>query len=106
VNLDYSIAALPGLSAQLAVTHSGDTIASTLPYEELDGRQLEVPAATTIDVGARYRWSVGRVPFSARLLIQDIADERTLRVIGSNNFSLGGSRRASLQVTADFGVGK
>ncbi len=102
LNLDYAVAAVPGLSAQLALTHSGDTIASTLPYEELSGRQLEVPAATMIDLGARYRWSIGRVPFSARLLLQDITDERSLRVLGSNTFSLGGSRRASLQVSADF----
>lgn len=102
LDLDYSIAVVPGLSAQAAVVHSGDTIASTLPYAQLGGRQLEVPAVTTIDIGARYRWSIGPVPMSARLLVQNITDERLLRVVGSNTFTLNGSRRASLQISADF----
>jgi hypothetical protein len=39
---------------------------------------------------------------AARLLVQNIADERSLRAIGSNTFTLNGSRRMSLQLSADF----
>jgi iron complex outermembrane recepter protein len=102
VDFDYTVAALPGFSTQLAVIHSGDIVASTLPYAELGGRQLQVPAATTFDIGARYRWSIGRVPVAARLQLQNVADEHLLRVGGSNTFTVNGSRRASLQLSADF----
>ncbi len=102
LDLDYVIAGIAGLSAQLALVHTGDTVASTLPYAELGGRQLEIPAVTTLDVGARYRWSVGNVPMAARLQLQDVTDERLLRSTGSNSFTLNGSRRWSLQLSADF----
>ena len=102
LDLDYSIATIAGLSAQLAVVHAGDIVASTLPYAELGGRQLEIPAVTTVDAGARYRWAIGEVPMAARLLMQDITDERGWRSSGSNTFTLNGSRTVSLQLSADF----
>lgn len=102
LDLDYTIDALPGLSAQASIVRTGDTIASTLPYAELGGRQLEIPATTTFDVGARYRWKMGGLPFSVRLLLQNITDERLLRSVGSNSFALNGSRRASLQLSMDL----
>jgi outer membrane receptor protein involved in Fe transport len=73
-----------------------------LPYDELGGRQLEIPAVTTVDAGVRYRWTIGRVPMAARLLMQNITDERVLRSSGSNTFTLDGSRRVSLQLSADL----
>jgi iron complex outermembrane receptor protein len=102
LDLDYSIASVAGLSLQVAAVHTGDTIASTLPYAELGGAQLEIPAVTTLDIGARYRWTLGNVPMAARLLVQNVGDERALRSSGSNTFTLNGSRRLSLQLTADF----
>lgn len=102
LDLDYSIDAIPGLSTQLSVVRTGDTIASTKVYSELGARQLEIPAATTFDLGVRYRWTMGSVPFSARLMLQNLTDERLLRSAGSNSFTLNGSRRASLQVSMDL----
>ncbi|MGH6949674.1 MAG: TonB-dependent receptor domain-containing protein, partial [Vitreimonas sp.] len=41
LDLDYGLAAVPGLSAQLAIAHTGDIVASTAPYADLGGEQLE-----------------------------------------------------------------
>lgn len=102
LDLDYAVPFVEGLSLQMTVAHTGDTIASTKTYAELGGKQLHVPAVTTIDLGARYRWKIGKVPVAARLNFQDITDERTLRVSGSNSFFLNSSRRMSLQLSADL----
>ncbi|MGH6950145.1 MAG: TonB-dependent receptor domain-containing protein, partial [Vitreimonas sp.] len=102
LDLDYGFAAIPGLSAQLAIAHTGDIVASTAPYADLGGEQLEVPAVTTIDAGLRFRWTAWGKPVALRLLAQNLTDERPLRVQGSNTFTLNGSRRFSLQLSADL----
>lgn len=102
LDLDYALPFAEGLSLQMTLAHTGDTIASTQGYAALGGDQLRVPAVTTIDMGVRYRWRIGDIPVSARLNLQDITDQRTLRVSGSNSFFLNSSRRMSLQLSADF----
>ena len=101
-DLDYAVPWIKGLSLQLAAIHTGDVIASTRNYSELGGRQLRVPAVTTVDAGARYRFSIGAIPMAARLSLQNLTDEFVLQVSGSNSFFLRESRRISFQLSGDF----
>lgn len=102
LDLDYAVPWVAGLSIQLTAVHSGDVIASTRTYEALGGRQLRVPAVTTIDLGARYRFRIGDIPMAARLSLQNVTDERLLQVSGSHSFFLRDVRRFSAQLSADF----
>lgn len=102
IDLDWAAPRIEGLSLQLTAIHTGDVVASARPYPELDGRQLTVPAVTTFDVAARYRFKSGAVPMSARLSLQNLTNEFLLQVSGSNSFFLRDSRRLSLQLSADF----
>lgn len=102
LDLDYAVPWIEGLSLQLAAIHTGAVIASTRTYDTLGGRQLRVPAVTTLDVGARYRFGIGGIPMAARLSLQNLTDERLLQVSGSNSFFLRDVRRLSFQLSADF----
>ena len=102
LDLDYVVPWVEGLSLQLAAIHTGDVIASTRNYDALDGRQLRVPAVTTFDIGARYRFTISDIPMAARLSLQNVTDERLLQVSGSNSFFLRDVRRFSAQLSADF----
>ena len=102
VDLEYRTHFLDSLSLTAGGQHTGATIASTAGYAELGGNQLEVPAYTTLDLGARYRFTVGGKPMSARILLANIFDDRGYGVASGNSFQLRDSRRFSLQLSADF----
>ncbi len=102
LDLDYAMPWVEGLSLQLAAIHTGDVIASTRTYDALGGRQLRVPAVTTFDIGARYRFNVAGVPMAARLNLANVTDQFLLQITGSNSFFLRDARRISFQLSADF----
>jgi iron complex outermembrane receptor protein len=102
LDLDYAIPLIDGLSIQLAAIHTGDVIASTRTYAELGGKQLRVPAVTTLDISARYRFAISEVPMAARVNLQNVTGEHLLQVAGSNSFFLRDARRISFQLSADF----
>ncbi len=67
VTADYSVASIHGLSVDTQVNHAGDRLARG------DG-SLRTPARTTIDVGARYRFEIGRTPAVLRVRIHNLTD--------------------------------
>jgi len=61
-----------------------------------------IPARTTIDLGARYRTAVGKVPATFRFQIRNIANVYGWRVFGGGGFAPMQRRRALASLTADF----
>lgn len=102
VDLDYRTTFVDGLSLTFGIQHTGPMIASTTGYTELGGEQLEIGAYTTFDIGARYRFNIGEVPMSARVLLANTFDERGYFASSSNTFGIRDTRRLSLQLSADF----
>ena len=102
VDLEYRVPALDGLSLNLAVQHTGDLAASTAGYAALGGRQLTVPSATTLDLGARYRFAVAGAPVTARAQVLNVLGVRRPTVTASNAFTSADTRRFTLQLAADF----
>lgn len=102
IDVEYRTPFLDALSLTAGVQHMGPAIASTAGYAALGGDQLEVPAWTTLDLGARYRFAVGETPVSARLLLANVFGDRGYAVASGNGFQLRETRRFSLQLSADF----
>ncbi len=67
VTADYTLMSIRGLSFDTQVNHAGDRLARS------DG-SLRTPARTTIDVGARYRFEIGRAPAVLRMRIHNVTD--------------------------------
>lgn len=67
VNSDYSLMSIPGLSVDIQVNHAGDRLAT------FDG-MLRTPARTTVNVGARYRFTIKGLPAVLRMRIQNLTD--------------------------------
>ncbi len=93
---------LAGLSLDLSLQHNGPAAASTRNFAELGGLQLIAPAATTLDLGARYRFNLGETPFALRLLAANLFDQRGYDVRSSQSFTVRNGRRFSIQLSADF----
>jgi len=101
-NFDYRLPFFEGLSVDLAVNNLSGRVASALGYAELGGRQLKTDARTTFDLGARYRFDVGRTPATLRAQITNLFDVYGWDVSSSSSFRFSDDRRFSLTLAADF----
>jgi iron complex outermembrane receptor protein len=102
IDMEYRAPFVDRLALTLGLQHSGAIAASTGNYLGLGDRQLEVPSATTVDLGARYSYELGGIPMSARLQVLNVFDTRRPLVASSNAFLLPDTRRLTLQIAADF----
>ncbi len=95
LNADYRLPGLAGASLDLRVLHEGKRTART-------DNSLDIPARTTIDIGARYRATIGKVPATFRLQVRNIANVYGWRVFGGGGFAPVQGRRVIGTITADF----
>ena len=90
------------LTATGSAVYSGERAASARTYAALGGQQLFTPAVTTLDLGLRYRLTVEKHPVSVRVLLANVFDKRSLRILAANSYQLDEARRLSVNVLADF----
>ncbi|HYD86919.1 MAG TPA: TonB-dependent receptor [Vitreimonas sp.] len=102
LNLDYALPWNRDLSVDLAVLSTGDRAASSAPQPSLGDAQFTQPGRTTLDLGARWRFGIGDARAVARLLVQNVTDNREWDVGSNGAFTMSSPRRVSLSVTADF----
>jgi len=95
VDVEYRPPFLAGFSFDVAMTNYGDRTASR------DGVN-EVPGYTLIDVGARYRFKMGKTPATLRVQAENVTDEFAWDIYGPNSFGLTDSRRYSAQLAVDL----
>ncbi len=86
---------LPGLSFDAALSHNGRTPATT-------DNAVELPARAQLDLGTRYRFSVGRTRATARFQLANVFNERGFTVGGPGAYFPIGARVASAYLTVDF----
>jgi iron complex outermembrane recepter protein len=94
-NMEYRPPALPGVSIDAAVSHVGERAASRDNLVSVDGY-------TTIDLGARYRFSVGGSPATFRVQASNLTNTYVWSILGSNSYGLTDKRRVAAFVTVDF----
>ncbi len=94
-SVDYRIAALPGVSIDARVVHEGKRTARA-------DNSFDIPARTVVDLGARYRTTIGTIPTTLRLQVRNIANVYGWRVFGGGGFAPVQGRRVLASLTADF----
>jgi iron complex outermembrane receptor protein len=94
-NAEYRPPSLEGLSFDVGINSYGRRTANT-------ANTLDVPALTLINVGARYRRTIGKVPTTLRLQVSNLFDEYAWEVRASNAFFYSTPRTISLRLTADL----
>lgn len=92
---DYRLPAIPELSFDATLTSISERMASA-------DNQLAIPARSVVDVGARWRFKIGRAPATLRAYIGNVTDEFGWRTNTSSVFVTNGPRRYSLSLAADF----
>lgn len=92
---DYRLPWLPSVSIDALVQSIDDRMASS-------DNQLSIPARSVLDVGARYRFQIGRAPATLRLYVGNVFDTFGWRTNSSEVFVVNGPRRFSISIAADF----
>ncbi|PKP96226.1 MAG: TonB-dependent receptor [Alphaproteobacteria bacterium HGW-Alphaproteobacteria-13] len=95
VNADYRFAFLPGLSVDLALSWYGSRPASR-------DNLVSVDPYAMIDIGARYRFKLGKSPATFRVQMQNVTNRYVWDVVGSNSYGLMDKRRVSAFLAVDI----
>jgi len=86
---------IPGLSFDAALSHRGRTPATT-------DNEVELPARAQLNLGARYRFAVGKTRATARVQLANVFDNRGFSVGGPGAYFPNGARSASAYLTVDL----
>jgi len=86
---------VPGLSFDAALSHRGRTPATT-------DNAVELPARAQLDLGTRYRFTVGKTRATARFQLANVFNARGFSVGGPGAYFPIGARSASAYVTFDL----
>lgn len=97
---EYSIRGT-GLSGTLSILYLGKRAASAGIYRGFRA-QVYAPSLTTLDFGVRFRFSIAGHDSTARLLLANVFDHKSWKVIASNSLQVNDGRRLSLSFTIDY----
>jgi iron complex outermembrane recepter protein len=102
IDVNYRTDIFGGLTPTATVSHTGARAVSAGSLVSLGGQQLMVPGYTTLDLGLRQSFKLGKVPMSFRALMLNVTDAATWKVVAANTLLPEERRRFNLTVTADF----
>ncbi len=94
-NADYKIPFLPGMSVDLALSWYGERPASR-------DNLVSVDPYTLIDIGARYRFKLGKSPAMFRIQMQNVTNNFAWSIVGSSSYGLMDKRRFTAFLVVDF----
>jgi iron complex outermembrane recepter protein len=95
VNVDYQVTGLKGFSVNAAMFSTSDRTANA-------ANTLVVPARAILNLGARYKFKVDKVPALVRFTVTNLTNTFGYNVSGSGAFTPNGSRRYALSLVADL----
>lgn len=98
--VDVEVPWLDGVNLDAALTHVGSRAARS--SRGPDGSQLEVEALTTLDLGARYAFTLGGQELVLRAQILNVTNSYAWDVNSSETLAYNEPRRARLLVTTRF----
>ncbi len=95
LRMDYQPPAFDAISVDLGVSYAGRRAA------RIDN-SLFIPERAIIDLGTRYRFTIGRTPAVLRAQVANLTNVFGWNVTGGGGFQFIPSRRLNISVSADF----
>lgn len=93
--IDWRPSQIPALSFDIGIEHAGRRYADA-------ANAVRVPARTTVDVGARYRFGIGKLPAVLRVQATNLFNSYGWDVEGNNAFAYIPSRQITARIAVDF----
>lgn len=94
-NAEFRPPQIEGLALDIGINSYGRRVANT-------ANTLNVPAATLVNLGARYLWKIGKVPATIRLQMANVFNAYVWEVRASNAFFYNTPRHVMLRLTTDL----
>lgn len=94
LSINYALPALPGVTLGANAYHHGTRIADTANLSS-------IPAATLLDLSARYRLKIGGQPALLRFQVNNVTNRLDLAVQGNSSFGFSRLRSFALFLTVD-----
>lgn len=102
LDANYRTAIFGGLTPTLSVVYTGRRAVGLRPQVALGNGQLMLAGYTTVELGLRQQFKIGRVPASFRAVVQNAFDAKTWKVVAANTLYPEERRRLSVSFAADF----
>jgi iron complex outermembrane recepter protein len=102
MDVNYRTDIFGGLTPTASLTYTGKRAVGSRPLPSLGDKQLMVDGYATLDLGLRQQFKLGKVPMSFRLLVWNVFDAASWKVVAANTLMMEERRRLNLTVTADF----
>lgn len=106
IDANYRTDIFGGLTATVSFAHTGARAvgarALATGAAASGGRQLMVPAYSTLDLGLRQKFTIGRVPASFRLALNNVFDAATWKVVAANTLYPEERRKLTFSISADL----
>lgn len=102
IDANYRTDIFGGLTPTASLTWLGERAVGSRPSAALGGQQLMVPGYATLDLGLRQSFKLGAVPVSFRMVMLNVLDAASWKVLAANTLVMDERRRFNLSVTADF----
>jgi len=94
-NVEWQPPDTAALSFDASIQYTSKVAATT-------SNRVELPASTLTDVGARYRFKIGKAPATVRLTVSNLFDEYGYELRGSGAYDVISGRLMAVYVVADW----
>lgn len=100
-NVDYKVPTVEGLSVDLGATYIAERPALSV-VSASSGKQLETDPSVVINLGARYKFKLGRQDLVARLQVLNLFNDFAWDVSSAEALTYSASRRVKAALTLPF----
>jgi iron complex outermembrane receptor protein len=101
IDANYRTDIFGGLTPTVSFSHTSARAVSARVVTS-DGQQLMVPGYSTLDLGLRQQFKIGKVPASLRMAVNNVFDAATWKVVAANILYPEERRRLTFNISADF----
>jgi iron complex outermembrane receptor protein len=98
----YRTDVLGGLTPTLALVYTGSRAVTLRSAVDPAAPQLMAPGSAVVDLGLRQQLKIGSIPASVRLVVYNVLDDQSWKVVAANTLYPDERRRVSLSLAADF----
>jgi iron complex outermembrane receptor protein len=102
IDASYRTDLFGGVTPTIAFTYTGREAVGSKPRASLGGEQLSLPGKAAVDLGLRQQFKIGKVAASYRVVVMNVFDARSWRVVAADTMIMGEPRRVIATIAADF----
>ncbi len=102
IDANYRTPILGNLTPTFSFVRIGKRASSSAPFASLGNQQVILPVFNSLDLGLRNNYKIAKTPMSIRLVVSNVLDEASWKIVAANTLQPEDRRRMNLSFSADF----